>query len=164
VPLAVEPGGAEFAEPVKTFRADRGSATEPDPTGRIHRDRGEFVAIEALTVPRAIAPGAATRAHLVMRPLVDRRAHWNNEAEELLVWVNPPEGWEVDVRPVTVPLPAAVVSQETRRVEFELRAPADAAAGRLTVPAYALYYVCEDVDGTCLYRRQDVTLDVEVRR
>jgi hypothetical protein len=24
--------------------------------------------------------------------------------------------------------------------------------------------LCEDVDGTCLYRRQDVTLDVEVRR
>ncbi len=162
--LAVEPGGAEFAEPIKTFSADTRPATEPDPTGRIYRDRGEFVEIEALAVPRAIAPGAATRAHLVMRPNLDRRAHWNNEAEDLLVWVNPPEGWDVDERPVTVPLPPALVSQETRRVEFELRSPADASPGRVTVPAYALYYVCEDVDGTCLYRRQDVTLEVEVRR
>ena len=33
----------------------------------------------------------------------------------------------------------------------------------MTVPAYALYYVCEDIDGTCLYRRQDVSLEVELK-
>lgn len=33
----------------------------------------------------------------------------------------------------------------------------------VTIPACALYYVCEDVDGTCVYRRQDVTLAVQVK-
>jgi hypothetical protein len=27
----------------------------------------------------------------------------------------------------------------------------------------ALYDVCEDVDGTCLYRRQDIPLNLQVR-
>jgi hypothetical protein len=48
-------------------------------------------------------------------------------------------------------------------VEFELKAPGDAQKQRVTVPAYALYYVCEDVNGTCLYRRQDVQFDVTIR-
>lgn len=164
VTLAVEPEGAEFARPVKTFEALAPAKDEPDPKGRIHRDRGEFIQIEALTVPVGIAAGTATRAHLVMRPNVAKKAHWNNEADDLVVWVQPPDGWQVDARHITVPRPKDVVSQETRRVEFELRSPADAPAGRVMIPAYALYYVCEDVDGTCVYRRQDVTLDVNVRR
>jgi tetratricopeptide (TPR) repeat protein len=164
VVLAVEPAGAEFARPVKTFEADATTRVEPDPKGRIHRDRGELIQIEALTVPGTITAGAASRAHLVMRPNLTKKAHWNNEAEDLVVWVTPPDGWQVDARHITVPRPKAVVSQETRRVEFELRSPANAMPGRVTIPAYALYYVCEDVDGTCLYRRQDVRLDVDVRR
>jgi hypothetical protein len=48
-------------------------------------------------------------------------------------------------------------------VEFELHSPPDAEPGRIAIPAYALYYVCEDVDGTCLFRRQDVLLEVQVR-
>ena len=164
VTLAVEPAGAEFARPVKTFEALAPAKDEPDPEGRIHRDRGEFIQMEALTVPVAIVAGTATRAHLVMRPNVAKKAHWNNEAEDLVVWVKPPDGWQVDAQSITVPRPKDVVSQETRRVEFELRSPADASAGRVMIPAYALYYVCEDVDGTCLYRRQDVALDVHVRR
>jgi hypothetical protein len=164
VTLAVEPGGAEFARPVKTFEARTPTNDEPDPKGRIRRDRGQFIEIEALTVPVGIAPGTATRAHLVMRPNVAKKAHWNNEAEDLVVWVKPPEGWQVDAQYITVARPKEVVSQETRRVEFELRSPADAPAGRVIIPVYALYYVCEDVDGTCVYRRQDVALDVHVRR
>jgi hypothetical protein len=54
------------------------------------------------------------------------------------------------------------VSEEPRRVEFELHIPEDAEPGPVEVPAYALYYVCEDVDGTCLYRRQDLSLSLEV--
>ena len=32
------------------------------------------------------------------------------------------------------------------------------------VSAYSLYYVCEDVDGVCLYRRQDLNVPLRVRR
>jgi hypothetical protein len=52
----------------------------------------------------------------------------------------------------------------TRRVEFELRVPEAAATGSVSIPAYALYYVCEDVDGTCVYRRQDFTIEARIRR
>ncbi|MGH9159158.1 MAG: hypothetical protein ACRD2X_04135 [Vicinamibacteraceae bacterium] len=163
-PLGVEPSGAELAHPAEAFEATSASKPEPDPKGRIHRDRGQLIQIEALTVPTEVAPGTTMRAHLVLRPNLDRKAHWNNEVDDLVVWVNPPEGWQVDTRYLTVPRPKETVSQETRRVEFELRCPETAAPGRATIPAYALYYVCEDVDGTCLYQRQDVTLDVHVRR
>jgi hypothetical protein len=30
------------------------------------------------------------------------------------------------------------------------------------IPGYALYYVCEDVEGLCLYRRQDLELQFTV--
>ena len=32
--------------------------------------------------------------------------------------------------------------------------------GAVRIPGYALYYVCEDIDGTCLYRRQDLEVEV----
>ena len=35
-------------------------------------------------------------------------------------------------------------------------------SGDAKLKCYALYYVCEDVNGICLYRRQDVSLVVEV--
>ncbi|MPZ21659.1 MAG: hypothetical protein GEV06_27785 [Luteitalea sp.] len=164
VPLSVEPSGAEFAQPVKAFETASGSRPEPDPKGRIYRDRGGLIHLEALTVPTEVAPGATTRAHVVLRPNLARKAHWNNEVDDLVLWVNPPEGWQVDARYLTVPRPKQPVSQETRRVEFELRSPETVAAGRVRIPAYTLYYVCEDVDGTCLYQRQDLALDVRVRR
>jgi len=164
IELTVEPAGAEFASPVKAFEAKDVSVPEPDPRGRIHRDRGQFVQIEALAVPTSIAPGETAQAHLVMQPNAGKKAHWNNEVADLVVWVNPPAGWQVDTRHITVLRPKEIVSQETRRVEFELRSPANAPPGRITVPAYALYYVCEDVDGMCLYRRQDVAVEVQVRR
>ncbi len=162
VPLPVEPGGAEFARPAATFAAAE-ARVEPDAGGRIYRDPGEFVEIERLTVPTRVTAGASTRAHVVFRPNLARKAHWNNEVDDLVFWVAPPPGWEVDEQYLTVARPPAIVSQETRQVEFELRSPASATPGAVTVPGYALYYVCEDVDGTCLYRRQDVSLEIQIR-
>ncbi len=68
----------------------------------------------------------------------------------------------VKVVPITllsVPNPPELVSDEPRRLELELASPAGF-TGKATVPGYALYYVCEDVKGTCLYRRQDLELRV----
>ena len=99
---------------------------------------------------------------MVFRPIAETLSHWNNEAEELGVWITPPDGWEVQQHYLTSPLPAEPVSGETRTVEVEIRAPESAGPGTTTIPAYALYYVCEDVDGLCMYRRQDVELQVVV--
>ena len=160
--LTVEPGGAEFASPARVFEATSDTREEPDGRGRIYRDTGEFIEVERLTVPTAIAAGSSTRAHLIFRPNVGRKAHWNNEVDDLVFWVEPPAGWDVDHQYLTVPSPQEVVSQEPRRVEFELRSP-DNVSGSVSIPGYALYYVCEDVDGTCLYRRQDVVLNIQIK-
>ena len=44
-----------------------------------------------------------------------------------------------------------VHDHQTRRVEFEIRAP-DSASGPVDFPVHALYYVCEGVASACLYR------------
>ena len=128
---------------------------------RIYRDSGEYVSVEATLVPSAIKPGASTRAHVSFIPVEAIKAHWNNEVDDLIFWVEVPAGWQLDHRAVTVPNPPETVSRETRTVELEIKAPDDA-SGHYELPGYALYYVCEDVNGICLYRRQDVLLMVEV--
>lgn len=159
--LLVEPGGAEFAYPSESFETIRVVQEEPDPRGRILRDEKEFIQVEATVVPSAVAAGESARVHLVFRPNPEVKAHWNNEVDGLVLWVEPVEGWEVDHSYWTVANPPEVVSQEARVIEFELRSP-EKPGGSMTLPAYALYYVCEDIDGTCLFRRQDIPLQVQV--
>ena len=159
--LLVEPGGAEFAYPSESFETTQAVQEEPDPRGRIFRDEKSFIKVETTVVPAAVAAGESARVHLVFRPNLQVKAHWNNEVDGLVLWVEPVEGWQVDHSYWTVANPPEVVSQETRVVEFELRSP-EKPGSSVTLPAYALYYVCEDIDGTCLYRRQDIPLHVQV--
>ena len=59
------------------------------------------------------------------------------------------------------PIPKnALTSTETRHVEFELR---PSGKGKLpnTLQGSAYYYVCEDVNGQCLFLRQPVTIPLE---
>ena len=162
VPLPIDPKGAELAKPARGFQAFEGKRTNPDPEDRITHDDGRFVQVEAAVVPAAIAPGSTARIHVFLRPNLVNRAHWNNEARDLVVWVEASEGVEIDDPLLTVPNPPREVSQETRAVEFEIKIPGGA-RGSLQLPAYALYYVCEDEDGTCLFRRQDIPLEINVR-
>ena len=159
--LSVEPGGAEFAYPSEDFQSLEASRKEPDPQGRLFRDKEKFVKVETAIVPSRVVAGESARVHVVFRPNFDIKAHWNNEAEDLIFWVNPPPGWQVDSQHLTVANPPLAVSQETRKVEFELYS-GEGSEAPVTVPGYALYYVCEDVNGTCLYRRQDVLIEAEV--
>lgn len=159
-PLSVEPAGAEFANPSQSFETDQAALENPDPQGRIHRD-DRFIEVETTVVPSRLEPASPGRVHVVMRPNLSRQAHWNNEAEDLVLWVDPPPGWQIDRQRHSLPRPPQLVSQEERRIEFELRSP-EGFAGTATVPAYALYYVCEEIDGTCLYRRQDIEVEVQV--
>lgn len=159
--LAVEPGGAEFAQPSEEF-ARGTTAEEPDARGRIHRDEGEFIALETAAVPAALGEGEAARLHLTLRPIEEKRAHWNNEVEGVEVWLQAPDGYALDNPYRLLPMPQEAVSVETRSAEVEVRRET-AAAGESAVTGYALYYVCEDVNGTCLYRRQDFEIALTAR-
>ena len=167
LPLVVEPGESEFASwaqndlpagnrrPVKPI--------EPDPQGRLRRDQGEFVAWDATVAPVAVKPGEEARVHLTFRPNIDRKAHWNNSVDPLTIWLKLPAGWSVDRAPIVIPNKATEVSQETRSAQFQVRAPANAHAGQMNIPGYATYYVCEDVQGVCVYRRRDIEIILNVR-
>ncbi len=159
-PLSVEPGGAEFAYAEKSFAADSNNLKEPDPQGRILRDDGRFVKVETAVVPNTRAAEVSERVHVVFRPNPASKTHWNNEAGDFVFWVSSPTGWNVSQHLTTIPNPSPVVSTEPREVEFEVKGPALSRARVVTLAAYALYYVCEDVNGVCLYRRQDVPITI----
>lgn len=163
-PLIVEPGGAEVAKPTKTFETVTVNETEPDAKGRIRRDRVPLIAIETAVVPSTIKAGEAARAHILFRPNAKIKAHWNNESEPLRLWVSTLKGWVADNQYLAAPNAPMEVSNETRELQFEIRAPEDVSPGRFTVAAYALYYVCEGINGTCLYRRQDINLILTIRK
>jgi len=159
-PLSVEPGGAEYAKPLKRFSSSRGEASPPDPGGRVARDSEGLIQIEAIVVPSTKGDSDAVRVHLVFRPNKNRKAHWNNEAEGLLVWLNPPSGWKAGQGLIEVPNDRGAVSDRPRLVEFELQRDRDKAKADREVDGYALYYACEDEDGVCVYRRQDFSVKI----
>jgi hypothetical protein len=159
-PLSVEPSGAEFAYPEKSFAAASKTVHEPDPGGRIARDNGRLVMVDTTVVPDTRAKEVSDRVHVVFRPNSADKAHWNNEAGNLVFWVSPPAGWDVSQNFTTVPNPPQAASTEPRDVEFEVRGPERSHAQPITLSAYALYYVCEDVNGVCLYRRQEVPITI----
>jgi len=162
VALVAEPTGSEIAAPAGGFAPAEEGAREPDPRGRVRRDPGHLIRIDAAVVPPAVGPGGVTRVHLLLRPSAERDGHWNNEAEPLRVWLDPPPGWSVDRREARAPQPPAPVSTEPREVQFELKAPPALEGQAVELPGYALYYVCEEADGVCLFRRQDFVVPVGV--
>lgn len=162
VELTAEPGGAEFAYPDKEFKGDEGAAN-PDPDGKINRDEKGLIAVKAVPVPGKLNPGEASRIHVSFEVNAELKAHWNNETGDNTVWIDAPEGWKLDKQLLTLALGEGATSTEDRKIEFEVRAPEDAEPGEYTLNAYALYYVCEGVDGTCLYLRRDFEVTLTVR-
>jgi tetratricopeptide (TPR) repeat protein len=160
IPLSVEPGGAEIAYPEETFAAAAESVKEPDPQGRILRDDGQFIKVETAVVPDTQVGDVSYRVHVIFRPNPANKAHWNNEAGNMVFWASPPPGWSMSQRLTTIPNPPQPVSKESREVEFEVIGPRRSRSQSVALSAYALYYVCEDVTGVCMYRRRDVPIIV----
>lgn len=168
--LSVEPGGAEFAYPADEFTQEmasrqelagrNGQAADPDAEARILRDE-ELIQLQLVAVPPSVIPGEALRLHFLLLP--QEEAHWNNESEPLaLVLEEAPPGWQWEARRLWGDLPAEPTSTEARHLEVEIRAPEGAAPGPVELRGYALYYVCADASGVCLYLRQDYAIAVAV--
>jgi hypothetical protein len=161
LPLVVEPRGAEVAAPASALDARVDLLVETDPDGRIWRDRGDYVRITSAVVPPRARPGGAARVHLRLTPDLTREIHWNNEAGEHQLWLSPPKGWRVADRRVVVQSAPSATSHEERFIDFEVQSGSGATeVGTLT--GYALYYICEGVNGVCMYRRQDFTVPLTV--
>jgi hypothetical protein len=161
VPLPVEPAGAEIASPARELAELHAGESAPDPEGLVWRDSDGFVRIAATPVPPRVPPGAATRVHLLLSPDLVRDIHWNNEAGDHVLWLEPPPGWSTPNRRLVLPSALAAVSEEDRIIDFELRSPADA-VGTVALKGYALYYICEGARGMCLFRRQDFELPLSL--
>jgi hypothetical protein len=159
--LTVRPAGAEIAYPIKALPgAD--PARAPDPDSKINRDVDGLIVAEVTVVPGQVAPGKSARIHLVLRPNPKLKAHWNNEAEPVRLWVDSPKGWQLSDRLLTVAAPKKAVTDEPRTLTFEVVAPSDA-AGKQRLSLYALYNVCNDADAQCQFLRLDISVDVVIQ-
>ena len=107
-------------------------------------------------------PGQSVRIHLTFRLAPKTTDHWNNEAEPLRVWIDPPDGIVASQRLVEAEKPRAATSTEGRTVGFEVQVPKDA-SGTIRIPVYALYHVCDDAQGQCRFHRLDVTVQLKVK-
>ena len=125
VSLTVEPYGSELAGPVRDVLAEASAPVEPDPKGRIQRDEQRLIEAEVVVVPTRVRPGQAARVHVTFRPGAAHSAHWNNESTPLRVWVAGAEGWTIASRLLEAPQGDQPESVEVRRLEFEVKAPAD---------------------------------------
>ena len=161
IELKMPPTGSELAQHDSTFDGGGGDVTSPDPKGRVFRDKQKTILTEVTVVPPVAKPGDTVRVHVTLRPNDKLKAHWNNEAQPLRLWIDPPEGFEVQPRLLTAPQGDKTETVEPRRLEFEVRTPSEA-RGTFTLKAYALYYVCEDTGGVCMFLRQDVPVTVTV--
>lgn len=158
--------GSELAGSTRRFEAGE-EATSPDPEGKIDRDGADggdpLISIVATVAPATVGPrgkaGATARVHLDLRPTPGAASHWNNEVDALRIWLELPEGWSADQQLLVAPWPKTPTSNETRRLDFEVLLP-EGVAGGTRFSAYALYHVCEDKDGQCLYRRQDIEIEI----
>ncbi len=164
VALPVEPSGSELAPPPGRGGgpAHTVERINKDPQGRVHRDTRGLVGIEPVLTPRRIRPGRRLRVQVTFRLNDKTRPLWNNEADGLRLWVDLPDGFTLDEGECHYPDPPDPETREVRRMEFEVQVPQGAHPGKVELPAYSLYYVCEEAGGKCLYLRQDLTLGFTV--
>ncbi len=162
VELVAEPMGSEIAPPSKGAAAAAPAVPDPDPSGRLNRDARPIVVVEPIVTPARVRPGERIRARVAFRldPLV--KAHWNNEGDPLTLSVKLPGGVALVEGAFTRPHPAKAESDELRILEFEASLGAELKPGKLAIPGYATYAVCEEKDGVCRFVRQDLMLTVVV--
>ncbi|WP_435010430.1 hypothetical protein P12x_001699 [Tundrisphaera lichenicola] len=161
IPLSEEPSGSELASPVGEFVNEAEPPVAPDPKGRIDRDSKRLIEVEVAVIPRRVRPGESARVHLSFRPNAAIMAHWNNESTPLKVWVEGADGWSIHRQLLEAPQGREAESDEVRRLDFEVKA-APEASGKVAIAAYALYNVCEESGGLCLFLRQDLNIEVEI--
>ena len=176
VQLAVEPTGSELIASPRGQRRGRSgpesSSAEhaslvqmknSDPQGKITRDTQNKVAIETVVTPARVQPGQRVRVRTTFRLDEKSRPYWNNEAGDgVTIWVDVPGVFTLGEGESKYSNPGKAETRETRVLEFELTVSDKLPAGEVELPAYALYYICENKGGKCLYLRQDFNVKFAV--
>ncbi len=163
VELMVLPTGSEIAGKGSSFETEERNVKPPDPQGQIYRDEKSLILSEVTVVPPQVKPEETVRVHVTLRPNAGMKAHWNNEAGPLKLWVDAPDGWKVHPQLLTAPQGDRPETSEPRQLEFEV-SPAAGARGTSKLNAYALYYVCEDAGGVCYFLRKDIPITITVEK
>lgn len=160
-PLTAEPSGAEFASPDPDDQSGEvRPQSHPDPDGDLPRDTGGLVEVDPVVVPSTQAGSSAFRVHLRFRPDPARKVHWDHAAGPLRVYPTKVHGLTLTGFQRSSPPPQSSSGTREQVVEFEVRA----AAGKPfpdTFTVSAFYFVCEDVDGRCLFLRQEIPVRLE---
>lgn len=162
VELRILPTSSEIAGPDDNRENEKLDVKPPDPQGRVLLDQQHLILTEVTVVPPQIKPGGTVRVHVTLRPNNKLKAHWNNEAEPLKLWIDPPSGFKAQPQLIVAPQGDKPETSEPRHIEFELLASNDT-SGTFKMSAYALYYVCEGAGGTCSYLRQEIPITVTSR-
>ena len=143
-----------------TFGRGRNQEREPDPDGRIVRDRGEFVVVEAISDPRNPAHGSTIHFRVILSPTTQKRAHWNDSAGDIKFWIDWPKGWTARRYHLLDSNPSQSASREIRQIAFEARPPESDGSEAITIRGYAVYFICEEIHSTCMLRRQDFSFRI----
>ncbi len=163
VQLPIEPAGSELAGP--TGPGHIAQQIHPrrnvDPQGRITRDSQHLVDLETILTPAQTQPGSSVRVRFVFR-LTDNKAVWNNEAEDLYVWLTLSGSMRITEAQWTYKNPPTPESNERRVVDVELALSPEMKRATFGIPGYALYYVCEKTGDRCQYLRHDFTVQLSV--
>ncbi len=134
IDLSVEPLGSEIAPPLRETAAAKIKIPHRDPDGRIDRDQTGMVRIETMVVPTRVQPGQPVRVRAQFRVNDDTRPFWNNEAQDLTMWVGLPDGLSLGEGRFTFANPAEPETQEPRVLEFECVVSGSHAPGRVELP------------------------------
>jgi len=161
IELRILPTGSEIAGPDSSVENEKTDVKPPDPQGRILRDQQHLILTDVTVIPPQIKPGGTVRVHVTLRPNEKLKAHWNNEAEPLKLWIDPSSGFKVQPQLSIAPQGNKPETYEPRHIEFEVQAEKEA-SGTSKLSAYVLYYVCEGAGGTCSFLRQDIPITVTV--
>ena len=155
--------GSEIAPPARAAsKTRRIKLKNPDPRGRINRDLNRLVEIEPMSTPARVRPGHRARVRMTFRLNEGIHPLWNNEADDLTIWVALPDGVTMIEGDLAFPNPEPPETRELRHIEFEVALAETLAGQTLEFPGYALYYVCEDAGGVCYYLRNDFTVSLTV--
>ncbi|MEE8171194.1 MAG: hypothetical protein V3T70_11670 [Phycisphaerae bacterium] len=165
VELAAEPVGAERAGTAERFSSEDAAPPDGDPDGKVKRDDKGYIQFDPVVVR---ATGKRSRrvvqVHLTFRPNPNNGGHWNNEAGPLRIWLQAPEGIRLSRAFLEFAPPPQAVTNEPRTLSVEVELPDgganDPASPPISIAGYALYNVCEGRHGQCLFRRQDLELQL----